>query len=62
MAAKISVALIGAGSMGGATGGATGVGQACTRGVVQGSILCMIANFVMTLIFNKLWHLINAPQ
>lgn len=43
-------------------GGATGVGQACTRGVVQGSILCMIANFVMTLIFNKLWHLINAPQ
>jgi phospholipid/cholesterol/gamma-HCH transport system permease protein len=44
------------------TGGATGVGQACTRGVVQGSILCMIANFIMTLLFNKLWHLINAPQ
>jgi phospholipid/cholesterol/gamma-HCH transport system permease protein len=44
------------------SGGATGVGQACTRGVVQGSILCMIANFIMTLLFNKLWHLINAPQ
>ncbi len=41
-------------------GGATGVGEACTRGVVQGSILSMIANFVLTLIFNKLWSVINA--
>jgi phospholipid/cholesterol/gamma-HCH transport system permease protein len=42
-------------------GGATGVGEACTRGVVQGSILSMIANFVLTLIFNKLWSVFNAP-
>jgi phospholipid/cholesterol/gamma-HCH transport system permease protein len=41
-------------------GGATGVGEACTRGVVQGSVLVMVANFVMTLIFNKLWHVIYA--
>ncbi len=42
-------------------GGATGVGEACTRGVVQGSILSMIANFVLTLMFNKVWSVINAP-
>ncbi len=42
-------------------GGATGVGEACTRGVVQGSVLVMIANFFMTLSFNKLWHVIYAP-
>ena len=40
-------------------GGATGVGQACTRGVVQGSILSMVANFIMTLLFNKLWVLLH---
>jgi phospholipid/cholesterol/gamma-HCH transport system permease protein len=40
-------------------GGATGVGEACTRGVVQASVLVMIANFVMTLLTNKLWHLLN---
>jgi phospholipid/cholesterol/gamma-HCH transport system permease protein len=40
-------------------GGATGVGEACTRGVVQGSVLSMVANFVMTLITNKLWHLLH---
>jgi phospholipid/cholesterol/gamma-HCH transport system permease protein len=42
-------------------GGATGVGEACTRGVVQGSILSMLANFVLTLIFNKLWQVFNSP-
>jgi phospholipid/cholesterol/gamma-HCH transport system permease protein len=41
------------------SGGATGVGEACTRGVVQGSILSMIANFVMTLFFNKIWSLMH---
>ena len=40
-------------------GGATGVGEACTRGVVQGSVLSMVANFVMTLVTNKLWHLLH---
>jgi phospholipid/cholesterol/gamma-HCH transport system permease protein len=42
-------------------GGATGVGEACTRGVVQGSVLVMVANFFMTLMFNKLWHVMFAP-
>jgi phospholipid/cholesterol/gamma-HCH transport system permease protein len=39
-------------------GGATGVGEACTRGVVQASVLVMVANFVMTLVFNKLYQVI----
>ena len=42
-------------------GGATGVGESCTRGVVQGSVLVMVANFFMTLVFNKLWHVMFAP-
>lgn len=41
------------------TGGATGVGTACTRGVVQASLLIIIFNFLMTLLFNKIWYLMN---
>lgn len=40
-------------------GGATGVGEACTAGVVQSSLLIMVSSFVMTLIINQLWRLIN---
>jgi phospholipid/cholesterol/gamma-HCH transport system permease protein len=40
-------------------GGATGVGESCTRAVVQGCITVMCANFLLTLVVNKLWHLAN---
>lgn len=40
-------------------GGATGVGTACTRGVVQASLLIIIFNFLMTLVFNQLWMFIH---
>jgi len=42
------------------TGGATGVGEACTTGVVQASVLVLIANFLLTLLIQKLWNLMNA--
>jgi len=42
-------------------GGATGVGEACTRGVVQASILVLVANFLLSLIFQKIWDLFGAP-
>jgi phospholipid/cholesterol/gamma-HCH transport system permease protein len=38
-------------------GGATGVGQACTRAVVQGSLLVLVANFVLTVVSNDLYYL-----
>ncbi len=38
-------------------GGATGVGQSVTRAVVEASLLVMVVNFVLTLVFNKLWAL-----
>ena len=38
-------------------GGATGVGQACTRAVVQGSLLVLVMNFILTLISNDLYYL-----
>lgn len=41
-------------------GGATGVGEACTAGVVQSSLLIMMSSFVMTLIINQIWRLLNA--
>ncbi|HYE05636.1 MAG TPA: ABC transporter permease [Planctomycetota bacterium] len=36
-------------------GGATGVGEACTQGVVQASVLVLIANFMLTLMLQKIW-------
>lgn len=36
-------------------GGATGVGEACTHGVVQASVMVMVANFLLTLILQKVW-------
>lgn len=41
-------------------GGATGVGESCTKAVVQGCITVMVANFILTLIVNKFWHMLNA--
>jgi phospholipid/cholesterol/gamma-HCH transport system permease protein len=38
-------------------GGATGVGEACTTGVVQASVLVLVANFLMSLSFQKLYDL-----
>jgi phospholipid/cholesterol/gamma-HCH transport system permease protein len=38
-------------------GGATGVGESCTRAVVQGSLLVLVLNFVLTLVSNALWYL-----
>jgi phospholipid/cholesterol/gamma-HCH transport system permease protein len=40
------------------TGGATGVGEACTKGVVQASVLVLIANFLLTLMIQKIWTLL----
>jgi phospholipid/cholesterol/gamma-HCH transport system permease protein len=40
-------------------GGATGVGEACTRGVVQACVLVLVANFLLSLLFQKLWHLLH---
>lgn len=37
------------------TGGATGVGEACTHGVVQASVLVLVANFMLTLLIQKLY-------
>ncbi len=39
-------------------GGATGVGESCTRAVVQGSMMVLVMNFVLTLLTNKLFNLI----
>jgi phospholipid/cholesterol/gamma-HCH transport system permease protein len=41
------------------SGGATGVGVACTRGVVQASLLILVANFLMTVVATRLWYLMN---
>jgi len=38
-------------------GGATGVGEACTKGVVQASVLVLVSNFLMSLLFQKLYDL-----
>jgi phospholipid/cholesterol/gamma-HCH transport system permease protein len=38
-------------------GGATGVGEACTKGVVQASVLVLVSNFLMSLLFQKLYEL-----
>lgn len=38
-------------------GGATGVGQSCTRAVVQGCATVLVANFLLTLLSNKIYHL-----
>lgn len=42
------------------SGGATGVGEACTRGVVQASALVLIANFLLSLIFQQIWEAFGA--
>lgn len=39
-------------------GGASGVGDSCTKAVVQGCMLVMILNFVLTLLSNKLYLLL----
>jgi phospholipid/cholesterol/gamma-HCH transport system permease protein len=39
------------------SGGATGVGEACTKGVVQASVLVLLANFLLTLLIQKLYFL-----
>lgn len=41
-------------------GGATGVGQACTRAVVQASLAVLVANFILTLLGNKLYQVLHA--
>ena len=41
-------------------GGASGVGEACTRAVVQGCMMVLVMNFVLTLLSNKLWYLLFA--
>ena len=38
-------------------GGATGVGESCTRAVVQGCMVVLVMNFVLTLLTNKIYHL-----
>ena len=38
-------------------GGATGVGESCTRAVVQGCMMVLVMNFVLTLLTNKLFDL-----
>ncbi|MCK6489421.1 MAG: ABC transporter permease [Planctomycetes bacterium] len=40
-------------------GGATGVGQSCTRAVVQGCATVLVVNFLITLLTNKLYHLLH---
>ncbi|MDA3963873.1 MAG: ABC transporter permease [Planctomycetota bacterium] len=39
-------------------GGAAGVGTACTEGVVSASILILVGNFVLTLVFQQIHKLI----
>lgn len=39
-------------------GGAAGVGAACTEGVVVASILILVSNFVLTLLFRQAWRLL----
>jgi phospholipid/cholesterol/gamma-HCH transport system permease protein len=39
-------------------GGASGVGEACTRAVVQGCMMVLVMNFVLTLLCNKLYQLL----
>ncbi len=38
-------------------GGATGVGESCTRAVVQGCMMVLVMNFILTLLSNKIYHL-----
>jgi phospholipid/cholesterol/gamma-HCH transport system permease protein len=42
------------------SGGATGVGEACTRGVVQASALVLLSNFLLSLIFQKIWEVFGS--
>lgn len=39
-------------------GGASGVGDACTKAVVQGSMMVLVMNFILTLLSNKLYDLL----
>lgn len=39
-------------------GGASGVGESCTKAVVQGSMVVLVMNFVLTLLSNKLYSLL----
>ena len=39
-------------------GGATGVGESCTRAVVQGCMMVLVMNFILTLLNNKIYNLI----
>lgn len=39
-------------------GGASGVGESCTKAVVQGSMMVLVMNFVLTLLSNKLYWLL----
>jgi phospholipid/cholesterol/gamma-HCH transport system permease protein len=42
-------------------GGASGVGESCTKAVVQGSMMVLVMNFVLTLLCNKLYSLLYHP-
>ena len=42
-------------------GGASGVGESCTKAVVQGSMMVLVMNFVLTLLCNKLYSLLYQP-
>jgi phospholipid/cholesterol/gamma-HCH transport system permease protein len=39
-------------------GGASGVGDSCTKAVVQGCMMVLVMNFVLTLLINKLYFLL----
>ena len=41
-------------------GGASGVGESCTKAVVQGCMMVLVLNFVLTLLSNKLYQLLFA--
>jgi phospholipid/cholesterol/gamma-HCH transport system permease protein len=42
-------------------GGASGVGESCTKAVVQGSMMVLVMNFILTLLCNKLYSLLYPP-
>ena len=39
-------------------GGASGVGESCTKAVVQGCMMVLVMNFILTLLSNKLYALL----
>ncbi|MFM2092753.1 MAG: transport permease subunit MlaE [Planctomycetota bacterium] len=43
------------------TGGASGVGAACTRAVVQASVTMFVANFLITLVMNRIYDVWVRP-